>query len=156
VTRIGELGTDIVLLRSVFRLLVTANVPSSPILVTVMMEVLRSSETSVLITASQRNIPEGGLLHSHSHESLKLIYVQTLLGNNCLHGNFNLYSPDVSFSRTNRPIYCTSEKFLLYIGPHNYRFPYPLFFLRAPNDREELRIRSILKRFEPVLYKAVT
>jgi hypothetical protein len=35
-------------LRSVRRLLVTANVPSSPILVTLIMEALRSSETSVL------------------------------------------------------------------------------------------------------------
>jgi hypothetical protein len=33
-------------------------VPSSPILVTMMMEALRSSETSVLTRATQRNIPE--------------------------------------------------------------------------------------------------
>jgi hypothetical protein len=40
VTRIGELGTTL----AVCRLLVTANVaPSTPILVTLMMEVLRSS-----------------------------------------------------------------------------------------------------------------
>jgi hypothetical protein len=39
----------IVLLRSVFRLLVTANVvPSSSILVTLMMEALRSSDKSVV------------------------------------------------------------------------------------------------------------
>jgi hypothetical protein len=57
VTRICVLGTTLavtsrnylVFLRSVRRLLVTANVvPSSPILVTLMMEVIRSSETSVL------------------------------------------------------------------------------------------------------------
>jgi hypothetical protein len=36
------------LLRSLRRLLVTANVPSSPILVTLMMEALIFSETSVL------------------------------------------------------------------------------------------------------------
>jgi hypothetical protein len=42
-----------VLIRRVRRLLVTANVaPSSPILVTLMMEALRSSETSVLTGAT--------------------------------------------------------------------------------------------------------
>jgi hypothetical protein len=47
------------ILRSVCRLLVTANVvPSSPILVTLMMEALLSSQTSVLIRATRRNIPE--------------------------------------------------------------------------------------------------
>jgi hypothetical protein len=44
--------SHIVFLRSVLRLLVTANVvPSSPILVTLMMQVLHSSETSVLTRA---------------------------------------------------------------------------------------------------------
>jgi hypothetical protein len=44
-------------LRSVLRLLVTANVvPSSPILVTLMMEAIRSSETSAHTRATWRNI----------------------------------------------------------------------------------------------------
>jgi hypothetical protein len=62
----------IVFLRSVHRLLVTANVfPTSPIFVTLMMEVLRSSETSVLKKATRRNIQEGDIFHSHSCKNLK-------------------------------------------------------------------------------------
>jgi hypothetical protein len=51
-------------------LLVTANIPSSPILVTLMMEVIGSSKMSVLIGATQRNIPVDGILQSfHISES---------------------------------------------------------------------------------------
>jgi hypothetical protein len=63
-TRIGELGTTLAVTSNrrtlrrnirVRRLLVTAGVvPSSPILVTLMKEALRSCETSILTRATQR------------------------------------------------------------------------------------------------------
>jgi hypothetical protein len=54
------------------RLLASANaVPSSPILVTFMIEALSSSETQVLTRAIRRNNPEDTILHSHRRENLK-------------------------------------------------------------------------------------
>jgi hypothetical protein len=80
VTRISELGTTlavtsnrsgVIFLRSVLQLLVTANVvPSSPILVTLMLEAIRSSETSVLTRATGRHIPEDDIFHSHRRGNL--------------------------------------------------------------------------------------
>jgi hypothetical protein len=64
---------NLLFLRSVLRLLVIANVvPSSPILVTLMVEAILSSETSVLTGATRRFFPGDGVLQGvYSPFSLK-------------------------------------------------------------------------------------
>jgi hypothetical protein len=60
-------NTDISFLRSVLRLLITANDPSSPILVTLMMEAIFFLETSVFTRATQRNISEYDILYNYNY-----------------------------------------------------------------------------------------
>jgi hypothetical protein len=78
VIRIGQLGTlavtsNCVFILSMFRFLVTIQVSSSPIFVTLMMETIPSFETSDLTRTTQRNTPEDAILHSHRPENLKLV-----------------------------------------------------------------------------------
>jgi hypothetical protein len=52
-----DVSEEFVFLRCLPRLLFTAEFPDSPILVTLMMEALRSSEMSVITGATRRHVP---------------------------------------------------------------------------------------------------
>jgi hypothetical protein len=72
ITRCTLRRNVIVFLRRVRRLLVTANfVPIPSIVVNLMTEAIRSSETSGLTRVKQCNILEDEILHSHRRENVK-------------------------------------------------------------------------------------
>jgi hypothetical protein len=72
VMRIGELGTTLAVFSSQLALFASyCYVPNSLIHVTPKMEALCSFETLALTRATQCNIPENGILHSHHRENLK-------------------------------------------------------------------------------------
>jgi hypothetical protein len=63
----------------VLQLLVNANVvPGLLILSTLMMEAIRSSETSVPTEATQHRIRDDGILHSHHRENLRSYQIELL------------------------------------------------------------------------------
>jgi hypothetical protein len=93
-TRIGELRTTLAVTSNrrtlrrntmcVLRLLVIANVvPSSPILVTLMMQTIRSSETLILTRTTRRNIPEDGILQRAGNISAQNINTYIFLCSKC-------------------------------------------------------------------------
>jgi hypothetical protein len=77
VTRIDELGTTLAVTSKRSTMPRNAHYSSiltysSYILVTLMMEATRYSETLALTRATRRSIPKGGILHSHRRENLKI------------------------------------------------------------------------------------
>jgi hypothetical protein len=82
VTRIGELVQSVSSQRA--SVASYGYVPSSPILVTLTMEATSSLKRRFLTKATQCNIPEDGILHSHRRENLKSFILNYFSQNNDL------------------------------------------------------------------------
>jgi hypothetical protein len=120
--------------RSVRRLLVTVNVHSSPILVTLMMEALSSSVTSVLTRVTWRNIPEDAILHINIVNMWKKLNPQTWILNKRLSKNITSH-----YLQNEHLRYLGSKT-----GPENYSWN-PRFknFTRRPTIMIEVFVISL-------------
>jgi hypothetical protein len=81
---------ELVHIWSLLQLLVTTNVPSPLLFFTLMMEVIRSSETSVLRRATERHISEDSILHLHQSCSLTHAALLNFLRETFIHTYFAL------------------------------------------------------------------
>jgi hypothetical protein len=103
--------------------LVTVSVvPSSPILVTLMKEALSSSKTSVLTRATQRNVPDGTILHSKDLSD-KLLG----LSEGDKDQDYALYLPHEFVMSYDTNPYCSRQTSVknIYIGTVVAKFPNP-------------------------------
>jgi hypothetical protein len=107
--RVALVRTDTVFFRSVRLLLVAATVvPNSPILVTMMMEVLFSCETSVLKIATRRNIREDGILHYFHKSYHRSTYNQSYNNREYHDINTNLHTSAIRIFSMAKPATVTS------------------------------------------------